>query len=67
METKPASETLRYFQNWTMSKKKKRRRFLSAYLIPVLIYHLSTDENLVMQAMVWPCMIRFRAMWFSAS
>jgi len=39
---------------------------LSVTFTPTLIYHLSTHDHLAMQAMVWPCMVRFRAIWFGA-
>jgi hypothetical protein len=63
MEIQPASETMYFFKKLD---KVKKRRFFSVTLIPTLIYHLTTHDDLAMQAMVWPFMVRFRVIWFGA-
>jgi len=70
MEIGPASEMSCFFKKKLDSV--RINIVVSINFIHVVFSHLSTRDNLVMQAFVWLCMvwfrvIRFGAAWFGAS
>jgi hypothetical protein len=65
-EPEQASEMLCFFKNETLDKVQKRK-IVSFIFSHAVFSVLSTHDYLVMQALVWLCMVLFRAIWFGAS